>query len=58
MLAGSAAEAFGAVAGAASRPLRVCVFADLHFTPGVYTNDTPEFLERILARAEAEKCDA
>ena len=39
------------------RPLKVCVFADLHFTPGVYTNDTPEFLERILARAEAERCD-
>lgn len=57
MLAGSAVEAFGAGAGEASRPLRVCVFADLHFTPGVYTNDTPEFLDRILARAEAEKCD-
>ncbi len=57
MLAGSAVGAFGAGAGVASRPLRVCVFADLHFTPGVYTNDTPEFLERILARAEAEKCD-
>lgn len=39
------------------RPLKVCVFADLHFTPGVYTNDTPEFLAKIMARAEKEKCD-
>lgn len=38
-------------------PLKVCVFADLHFTPGVYTNDDPEFFEKILARARAEKCD-
>ena len=44
-------------AEAAGRPLKVCVFSDLHFTPGVYTNDTPEFLERILARAEKERCD-
>lgn len=39
------------------RPLKVCVFADLHFTPGVYTNDTPEFLAKILARAESAGCD-
>ena len=57
MLAGSAVGRFGFAADAPSRPLKVCVFADLHFTPGVYTNDTPEFLEKILARAEAERCD-
>ena len=55
---GGAAVLPGTGCGAeAGRPLKVCVFADLHFTPGVYTNDTPEFLERILARAEKENCD-
>lgn len=44
-------------ARAAGAPFRVCVFADLHYTPGVYTNDDPEFLEKILTRAEAERCD-
>lgn len=39
------------------KPLKVCVFADIHYQPGVYTNDTPEFLEKILARAERERCD-
>ena len=45
------------LAAEGGRPLKVCVFSDLHFTPGVYTNDTPEFLERIMARAERENCD-
>ena len=57
MFGGAAAMPFAARAGGMAKPLKICVFADLHFTPGVYTNDTPEFLERILARAEAEKCD-
>ena len=58
VLAGGAAVLPQAArAEAADRPLKVCVFSDLHFTPGVYTNDTPEFLERILARAEKERCD-
>lgn len=52
MLAASAGAAEGQ-----ERPLKVCVFADLHFTPGIYTNDTPEFLEKILARAARERCD-
>ena len=55
-----AAGAFGpfkAEAAETNAPLKVCVFSDLHYTPGVYTNDTPEFLEKILARAEAERCD-
>ena len=41
----------------AGKPFKVCVFSDLHYTPGVYTNDDPEFLEKILARAELERCD-
>ena len=40
-----------------SKPLRVCVFADIHYQPGVYVNDTPAFLEKILARAENAHCD-
>ena len=57
-LAGGASVFAGtARAAEAGKPLRVCVFSDLHFTPGVYTNDTPEFLAKILARAEREKCD-
>lgn len=49
--------AAGAVPGRKRRTVKVCVFADIHYQPGVYTNDTPEFLEKILARAEREKCD-
>lgn len=60
-LAATAMGAAGAVMPAAAAPkkraLKVCVFADIHYEPGVYTNDTPEFLEKILARAEREKCD-
>lgn len=55
---GAAGAAFPA--GAArkkARPFKVCVFADIHYQPGVYVNDTPEFLEKILARAERENCD-
>ena len=57
VLGGMAAAPLAARTAGGVRPLKVCVFADLHFTPGVYTNDTPEFLERILARADAEHCD-
>ena len=41
----------------AARPLKVCVFADIHYHPGGWTNDTPEFLEKIMARAESAGCD-
>ncbi len=41
-----------------SRPLRVCVFSDLHYRPGVWTNtEDMSFLEKIMARAERERCD-
>ena len=63
---GNAAFAAGACAlaadaGAASpagKPLKVCVFSDLHYSPGQWVNsgDT-SFLDRILARAERERCD-
>ena len=49
--------ALAALPARQARPLRVCVFADIHYQPGVYVNDTPEFLEKILARAERAKCD-
>ena len=41
----------------ASRAFKVCVFADLHYHPGRFPNDTPAFLEQIQARAEAAGCD-
>ena len=48
----------GVCRGEGGKPLRICVFADLHYYPGVWANtDDSSFLERILARAEAEKCD-
>ena len=47
----------GDCASDSARPLKVCVFADLHFSVGTFANGTPAFLERILARAEAERCD-
>ena len=35
-----------AAPAAPARPLKVCVFADIHYHPGGWTNDTPEFLRR------------
>lgn len=32
-------------------------FADIHYCPGVFPHDTPEWLERALARASARKVD-
>ena len=43
---------------AAGRPLKVCVFSDLHYHPGRWTNtENTSFLEKIMARAERERCD-
>ena len=57
--AAPAALASGAVAPASSgRPLKVCVFADIHYCPGVFPNtEDTSFLDKILARAERENCD-
>jgi 3',5'-cyclic AMP phosphodiesterase CpdA len=45
-------------ASAASKPLKVCVFADIHYRPGTFPNsENMSFLKRILARAESERCD-
>ena len=50
--AGHAAET------AAGKPLKVCVFADIHYRPGTFPNsEDRSFLELILARAERENCD-
>ena len=37
--------------------VKFCVFADLHYAPRVFPNDTPEFLEKILKRAEDNNVD-
>ena len=48
----SAGHAAETVAG---KPLKVCVFADIHYRPGTFPNsEDRSFLERILARAERE----
>ncbi len=45
-------------ASSAVAPLKVCVFADLHYRPGKWTNtENTSFLEAILERAERERCD-
>ena len=47
-----------AAAAPSGKPLKVCVFADLHYHPGVWTNtENTSFLEKIMARAEKERCD-
>ena len=39
--------------------VKFCVFADIHYRPGPkgFPHSTKEWLGRILARAESEKCD-
>ena len=37
--------------------MRFCLFADLHYWPGVFPNDSTDFLDRILARARAADVD-
>lgn len=37
--------------------VKFCVFADLHYMPGHFPNDTPEWLGAILRRAEEEHVD-
>ena len=58
---GAGVLATGAHAAAADpsadRPLRVCVFADIHFRPGMFPHDNREHLEKIVARAKAARCD-
>lgn len=40
------------------RPLKVCVFSDIHYERNQWTNtENTSFLERIMARAERERCD-
>lgn len=37
--------------------IKFCVFADLHYYPGVFPHDTWEWLDRILDHARQEKVD-
>ena len=57
LVATAASNPGGAQLAAPARPLKVCVFADIHYHPGGWTNDTPEVLEKIMARAESAGCD-
>ncbi|MBQ4200064.1 MAG: metallophosphoesterase [Kiritimatiellae bacterium] len=45
-------------ADATGRPFKVCVFSDLHYERNYWTNtENTSFLEKIMARAERERCD-
>jgi len=48
----SRAETAAGTAG----PLKVCVFADIHFRPGMFPHDNLEHLAKIVARARQEGC--
>lgn len=39
------------------RPLKFCLFADIHYYPGVYPHDSVSYLERIIDRAKHENVD-
>ena len=57
--AGTADQKAAAATPAAAKKgqVKFCLFADIHYLPGVFPNDTPEFLEKILRRAEENKVD-
>jgi len=44
--------------GAAEKPLKFCVCADVHYLPRTWANDNVEFLDKILDRAKREQCEA
>ena len=52
----AATAAIPAAATSADR-VRFLAFADIHYMPGVYPNDSREWLERILARAVSARCE-
>ena len=61
-LAGAGLMSGGAKAATAASgggSVKFCVFADIHYKPGVwgFPNSTKEWLGRILERAKSEKCD-
>ena len=54
-LAGASACALTpAASGAEPAQIRILAFADIHYSPGEYTHDDRDWLERILGRAEKE----
>lgn len=57
-LGGGLASVLAAPAQAVeSKGVRFCVFADIHYNPGVYPNPTKDWLRRILDHAKSENCD-
>lgn len=63
-LKASAAVALGSQAGCLSTAredmsseLKFCLFADIHYYPGVYPHDDIEYLERVISRAKSEGAD-
>lgn len=60
LLAGGAKSAQGSgTAAKGTGTVKFCVFADIHYKPGVwgFPNSSKEWLDRIIDRAKREKCD-
>ena len=55
-MAGMGLSAASAAPAPGGKPFKFLVFTDIHYLPRGWTNDTPEFLEKVLARAERENC--
>ena len=55
--AGIAATVHGETAAEKSSSVKFLAFADIHYCPGVFPHDSREWLERVLARAEANGVD-
>ena len=55
--AGIAATVHGETAAEKSSFVKFLAFADIHYCPGVFPHDSREWLERVLARAEANGVD-
>ncbi len=54
---GAAAAAMPLCASGKGRGVKFCVFADIHYAPGIFPHSTKEWLRRITDHALSEKCD-
>lgn len=38
-------------------PFKICMFADIHYSPGTYPHSTKAWLKQVMDHAVSEKCD-
>lgn len=57
LVGGGTAALAGCAGLGGARPVRFLVTADVHYRPGIFPHDTPEQLDRIIARGVAEDVD-